>query len=237
MAATLEQADRMLTRGPAPPDLSDGQLAHGVVSALAHGSPPHRGRGHWAIVAAHLARRPLRPRRIGAAPTNSAASSSTPNSTGPGLLTTTAGTGPVCASTFWAGRTASWPWAGRLLKTHLPVDDNGIMVLRYPQALCRLEMSWTEAVPHVPPHDVVLYGTEGTMVVGDKVTVHTRENREGTEAELDELSASLKAMPPRIFFTASARASRPKARPMPPNRGTPRRLWKPACRRPLRALK
>ena len=80
--------------------------------------------------------------------------------------------------------------AGRLLKTHLPVDDNGIMVLRYPEALCRLEMSWTEAVPHVPPHDVVLYGTEGTMVVGNQVTVYTRQNREGTEAELDELSVS-----------------------------------------------
>ncbi|MDE2734867.1 MAG: hypothetical protein OXI72_10775, partial [Gemmatimonadota bacterium] len=61
---------------------------------------------------------------------------------------------------------------------------------RYPEALCRLEMSWTEAVPHVPPHDVVLYGTEGTMVVGNQVTVYTRQNREGTEVELDELSAS-----------------------------------------------
>ena len=80
--------------------------------------------------------------------------------------------------------------AGRLLKTHLPVDDNGIMVLRYPQALCRLEMTWTEAVPHVPSHDVVLYGTEGTIAVGNQVTVHTRQNREGTEAELDELSVS-----------------------------------------------
>ena len=80
--------------------------------------------------------------------------------------------------------------AGRLLKTHLPVDDNGIMVLRYPQALCRLEMTWTEAVPHVPPHDVVLYGTEGTIVVGNQVTVHTRQNREGTEADLDELPAA-----------------------------------------------
>ena len=57
--------------------------------------------------------------------------------------------------------------AGRLLKTHLPVDDNGIMVLRYPQALCRLEMTWTEAVSHVPSHDVVLYGTEGTLAVGE----------------------------------------------------------------------
>ena len=64
------------------------------------------------------------------------------------------------------------------------------MVLRYPQALCRLEMTWTEAVPHVPPHDVVLYGTEGTIVVGDRVTVHTRQNRERTEVELDELAVS-----------------------------------------------
>lgn len=80
--------------------------------------------------------------------------------------------------------------AGRLLKTHLPVDDNGIMVLRYPQAMCRLEMTWTEAVPHVPSHDVVLYGTEGTMVVGDQVTVHTRQNRAGTEAVLDKLPAA-----------------------------------------------
>ena len=80
--------------------------------------------------------------------------------------------------------------AGRLLKTHLPVDDNGIMVLRYPQALCRLEMTWTEAVPHVPSHDVVLYGTEGTIVVGNQVTVYTRQNREGTEVELDELPAT-----------------------------------------------
>jgi predicted dehydrogenase len=80
--------------------------------------------------------------------------------------------------------------AGRLLKTHLPVDDNGIMVLRYPQALCRLEMTWTEAVPHVPSHDVVLYGTEGTLVVGDRVTVYTRQNRMGEEVDLDELSAS-----------------------------------------------
>ena len=80
--------------------------------------------------------------------------------------------------------------AGRLLKTHLPVDDNGIMVLRYPQALCRLEMTWTEAVPHVPPHDVVLYGTEGTLVVGDQVTAYTRQNRTGEAADLDELPAT-----------------------------------------------
>ena len=64
--------------------------------------------------------------------------------------------------------------AGRLVKTQLPVEDNGIVLLRYPQAICRLEMTWSEAVPHQPPHDAVLYGTEGTAVVGREVTLYTR---------------------------------------------------------------
>jgi predicted dehydrogenase len=77
--------------------------------------------------------------------------------------------------------------AGRLLKRHLPVDDNGMMILRYPHAMCRLEMTWTEAVPHQPPHDVVIYGTEGTLVAGESVTVFTRSDKEGETVALDEL--------------------------------------------------
>ena len=77
--------------------------------------------------------------------------------------------------------------AGRLLKRHLPVDDNGMMILRYPHAMCRLEMTWTEAVAHQPPHDVVIYGTEGTLVAGESVTVFTRSDKEGETVALDEL--------------------------------------------------
>lgn len=78
--------------------------------------------------------------------------------------------------------------AGRLLKTHLPVDDNGVMLLRYPHALCRLEMTWTEAVAHKPPHDVVIYGTEGTLISGrEAVQLYTRENKEGEDVPLDDL--------------------------------------------------
>lgn len=79
--------------------------------------------------------------------------------------------------------------AGRLLKTHLPVDDNGMMILRYPQAMCRLEMTWTEAVPHKPPHDVFLYGTEGTLIAGKEVMLYTRKNKEGESIALDDLPA------------------------------------------------
>ena len=58
-----------------------------------------------------------------------------------------------------------------------------------PKAMCRLEMTWTEAVAHKPPHDVVIYGTEGTLIAGKEVTVYTRSNEEGETVALDELPA------------------------------------------------
>jgi predicted dehydrogenase len=79
--------------------------------------------------------------------------------------------------------------AGRLLKTHLPVDDNGILLMRYPHALCRLEMTWTEAVSGQPPHDFVVYGTEGTLIVGRELRLYTRANKEGRTVPPDELPA------------------------------------------------
>lgn len=80
--------------------------------------------------------------------------------------------------------------AGRLVKTHLAVDDNGILVMRYPGALCRLEMTWTEAVAHVPPHDLVVYGTEGTLVAGgQQVHLYTRDDRDGQSIPADPLPA------------------------------------------------
>jgi len=77
--------------------------------------------------------------------------------------------------------------AGRLVKAYLPVDDNGIIIMRYPHALCRLEMTWTEAVAHRPPHDLVLYGTEGTLISGSEVMLYTRDNKDGKVVDLDEL--------------------------------------------------
>ncbi|MBT5875300.1 MAG: Gfo/Idh/MocA family oxidoreductase [Candidatus Latescibacteria bacterium] len=77
--------------------------------------------------------------------------------------------------------------AGRLVKKHLLVDDNGIVLLRYPGAICRLEMTWTEAVSHVPPHDPVFYGKDGTIVAGEEVVLHTKDTPDGTTVPLDEL--------------------------------------------------
>ncbi len=77
--------------------------------------------------------------------------------------------------------------AGRLTKDHLAVDDNGAILMRYPRGLCRIEMTWSEAVPLIPAHDPVIYGTEGTLIAGRQVMLHTRQKKEGTEVDLDEL--------------------------------------------------
>jgi len=77
--------------------------------------------------------------------------------------------------------------AGRLVKTDLPVDDNGILIMRYPQALCRLEMTWTEAVSGQPAHDFVFYGTEGTLTCGKILTLFTADAKDGQTIDFDPL--------------------------------------------------
>jgi len=80
--------------------------------------------------------------------------------------------------------------AGRLVKTHLPVDDNGILIMRYPQALCRLEMTWTEAVSGQPPHDFAFYGTTGTLTCGQEVKLYTADAPTGDLIDPDPLAAN-----------------------------------------------
>lgn len=46
-------------------------------------------------------------------------------------------------------------------------DDNGAMLVRFPQAMALLEGSWT-TFDHGVPGGPIIYGTEGTMVVSDK---------------------------------------------------------------------
>ena len=80
--------------------------------------------------------------------------------------------------------------AGRLVKTHLPVDDNGLIIMRYPQALCRLEMTWTEAVSAQPPHDFAFYGTKGTITCGKEVTLYTPDAKDGQVIDPDPLPSN-----------------------------------------------
>ena len=111
---------------------------------------------------------------------------------GAGALNDYAGYGATLCVWFLGSPNSVAGMAGRLLKTHLAVDDNAVLLLRYPRALCILEMTWTEAVAHRPAHDLIVYGTQGTMVVPmsareGNVRVYTRDNKEGTEAPPDPL--------------------------------------------------
>jgi predicted dehydrogenase len=53
---------------------------------------------------------------------------------------------------------------GRLQKDYVPVDDNAILVLRYPQAMAVIEATWTANGP-VPDGGPAIWGSEGSLVV------------------------------------------------------------------------
>ena len=119
---------------------------------------------------------------------------------GSGAFTDYGGYGASLCILFLGGSPNSvMAMAGRLVKTHIAVEDNGILLMRYPGALCRLEMTWSEAVPMKPAHDLVLYGTEGTLAVGEEIRLYTRENPEG-EAVIAEPSPRASANATRHFL-------------------------------------
>ena len=65
---------------------------------------------------------------------------------------------------------------GRLQKEYVEVDDNAVLVLRYPGAMAVIEATWTANGP-VPDSGPVIMGSGGTLVMrGEKAL------REGEEA-------------------------------------------------------
>ena len=74
--------------------------------------------------------------------------------------------------------------AGRLVRQNIPVDDNAIVALEYPYASAVIETTWTESVPGWPAHDIILYGTDGHMIVGGrKINVAKPDKKGGSEIE------------------------------------------------------
>ena len=107
---------------------------------------------------------------------------------GSGAFTDYGGYGASLCVLFMEGSPNSvMAMAGRLVKTLIPVEDNGVLVMRYADALCRLEMTWSEAVPMKPAHDLVVYGTEATLAAGEQVVLYTRQQPDGEVVPLDPL--------------------------------------------------
>ncbi len=85
----------------------------------------------------------------------------------------------------WLGRPESvMAMAGTLVKPDFPVDDNAVLLMRYPQAFGIAEASWTQQAPDGGGNPAV-YGSEGTLAVfGDRVRLG-RLNREPEWIEAD----------------------------------------------------
>jgi len=103
-----------------------------------------------------------------------------PVENGAGALFDYLGYGASLARIFIGRPTQVTAIAGRLVKQDIAVDDNAIVALQYHDANAVIEATWSEPVMHRPPHDVVLYGTEGVLIAGGrKVTIYTKDNRDG----------------------------------------------------------
>ena len=73
------------------------------------------------------------------------------------------------------------------LKQNLLLEDNAILILKYPQAIATTEASWTQ-IGKLTSYGTVIYGSEATLVVdpdhGGKLVKATREKPEGIELEV-----------------------------------------------------
>jgi predicted dehydrogenase len=130
-----------------------------------------------------------------------------PVENGAGALFDYLGYGASLARLFIGRPTQVMAIAGRLVKQDIPVDDNAIVALEYHDANAVIEATWTEPVSHKPPHDIVLYGTEGVLVAGSSVTVYTREKPDGEVHEPQELEPPRRHGPE--YFVHCIRTSEP----------------------------
>lgn len=74
-----------------------------------------------------------------------------------------------------------------LCKKDLPVEDNAVLVLRYPDAMATSEASWTQ-IGKLGTYQTTIYGEKGTLLVeprdGAKLFKATDEQEEGVEVEV-----------------------------------------------------
>ncbi len=75
------------------------------------------------------------------------------------------------------------------LKPDLTLEDNAILVLKYPNAIATTEASWTQ-IGKLTSYGTVIYGSEGTLVVepdhDGKLMKATRENPDGEEVAIPD---------------------------------------------------
>ena len=81
--------------------------------------------------------------------------------------------------------------AGNLVKPSLDAEDNAVLLLQYPKALCMAEASWTQ-IGKLTSYITVLYGTEGTLMVEPepaRLLLATEKKPEGKEVTVPDSPA------------------------------------------------
>ncbi len=85
---------------------------------------------------------------------------------------------------------------GNLCKRELPVEDNALLMMRYPHAMATSEASWTQ-VGKLSSYTTTIYGTEGTLVVeprqGGRLFKATEELQEGIELPVNPSPTELQS--------------------------------------------
>ena len=84
-------------------------------------------------------------------------------------------------------------WTARLVKDYIDVDDNGIVLMFYDTAVARTEGSWCQIPDY---HDMVILGSEGTLMTRKgKLLMATEPRTEPREVDLPELPAGRRTGP------------------------------------------
>ncbi|MHC4994622.1 MAG: Gfo/Idh/MocA family protein [Planctomycetota bacterium] len=84
---------------------------------------------------------------------------------------------------------------GRLTKTDINVEDNAVIVMRYPKAMALAEASWSQ-IGKLTGYITAIYGTTGTLMLeprlGGRLLQATAEDEAGSEVPVPEPEAHLK---------------------------------------------
>lgn len=84
--------------------------------------------------------------------------------------------------------------AQRLVKTDIDVEDNGMLIMNYPNAIAVSEGSWTQ-IGKLSAYTTLIYGTTGTLMLeprhGGRLFLATQDQPEGATVDVPELPAHL----------------------------------------------
>lgn len=82
---------------------------------------------------------------------------------------------------------------GRFTKTDIDVEDNAILVMKYPRAIAVAESSWSQ-IGNLSSYVAMIYGTEGTLMAepyDGRLFLATNENPDGVEVDVPQPPAEL----------------------------------------------